>query len=169
MNKFVRKGKLKINKRSSSVGRMVFYHRHKGLFLGPQRSSYINPKVVFYQPKGLLLWPERSSSVNTMVFFHGSKGLLLLTRRSSSVGQRYSFMGLGSSSMGPKDNCNPCKFFLWCYLQERVYHPFPTNLAALKRKIKSEFERIPEVMVIKSILDMKRRGGSYGRIGWGRV
>ena len=32
-------------------------------------------------------------------------------------------------------------------------------MAALKRKIKSEFERIPEVMVIKSIQDMKRRGG----------
>ena len=39
-----------------------------------------------------------------------------------------------------------------------MYHPLPINLAALKIKIKSEFERIPEVMVIKSILDMKRKG-----------
>ena len=46
-------------------------------------------------------------------------------------------------------DCNSCDFFLWGYLKERVYHPLPTNLAALKRKIKSEFERIPEVMVIK--------------------
>ena len=60
--------------------------------------------------------------------------------------------------MGPKVDCNPCDFFLWGYLKERVYHPLPTNLAALKIKIKSEFERIPEVIVIKSILDMKRRG-----------
>ena len=64
-------------------------------------------------------------------------------------------------TVGPPilQTATPVIYFLWGYLKERVYHPLPTNVAALKRKIKSEFERIPEVMVIKSIQDMKRRGG----------
>ena len=58
-------------------------------------------------------------------------------------------------------DCNPCDFLLWGYLKERVYHPLQTILAALKSKIKSEFERIPDVIVKKSIQDMKRRGVSW--------
>ena len=58
-------------------------------------------------------------------------------------------------------DCNPYDFFLWGYLKERVYHPLPNNLAALKRKIRSEFESIFEAMVTKSIQDIKRRGVSW--------
>ena len=68
--------------------------------------------------------------------------------------------------MGPKvfiheskGRLQPCNFFLLGFLKERVYHPLPTNLVALKIKIKSEFERIPEVMVMRSIMDMKMMGG----------
>ena len=72
----------------------------------------------------------------------------------------------GNSWAPYSPDCNPCDFFLWGLLKERVYHPLPTNLAALKRKIKSEFERIPEVIVIKSIQNMKRRGVSWWNLKW---
>ena len=56
-------------------------------------------------------------------------------------------------------DCNPCDFFLWGYLKEKVYQPLPTTMLALKRKIKREFERIPEIMVQKAVLNMRKRGG----------
>ena len=39
-----------------------------------------------------------------------------------------------------------------------MYHPLPVTLPALKRKISREFDRIPQVMVQKAILNMKKRG-----------
>ena len=56
-------------------------------------------------------------------------------------------------------DCNPCDFFLWGYLKEKVDQPLPTTMLALKRKIKREFERIPEIMVQKAVLNMRKRGG----------
>ena len=32
--------------------------------------------------------------------------------------------------------CNPCDFFLWGYMKEKVYQPLPGNMAALKRKVR---------------------------------
>ena len=55
-------------------------------------------------------------------------------------------------------DCNPCDFFLWGYMKEKVYQPLPLTMTALKRKIKVEFDKIPEVMVVKSVMNMKKRG-----------
>ena len=55
-------------------------------------------------------------------------------------------------------DCNPCDFFLWGFLKEKVYQPLPTTMSALKRKIKSEFGKIPELMVKKAIFNMQKRG-----------
>ena len=54
-------------------------------------------------------------------------------------------------------DCNPCDYFLWGYMKEKVYHPLPANMTALKRKIKVEFDKIPELIVQKSIMNMKKR------------
>jgi hypothetical protein len=43
--------------------------------------------------------------------------------------------------------CNPWDFFLLGYKKEKVYQPLPGNMAALKRKGRAEFGKIPEVMV----------------------
>ena len=55
-------------------------------------------------------------------------------------------------------DCNPCDFFLWGFLKEKVYQPLPANMASLKRKIRSEFEKIPDLLVTKAVLSMKKRG-----------
>jgi hypothetical protein len=55
-------------------------------------------------------------------------------------------------------DCNPCDFFLWGYMKAKVYQPLPPTMAALKRKIKAEFARIPDMMVQRAILNMKKRG-----------
>ena len=65
----------------------------------------------------------------------------------------------GDSWAPSSPDCNPCDFFLWGYLKEKVYQPLPNNLTALKRKIKTEFERIPNIMVEKAVLNMKKRAG----------
>ena len=53
---------------------------------------------------------------------------------------------------------NPCDFFLLGYLKGMVYNPVSSNLTTLKRNIKTEYERIPEVIVIKAIQNIKKRG-----------
>ena len=67
---------------------------------------------------------------------------------------------------------NPSDYFLWGYLKDKVYLPLPTTMAALKRKIKHEFDRIPEMMVQKAVLNMKKRAllmvGAEGRQFEGR-
>ena len=65
----------------------------------------------------------------------------------------------GDSWAPSSPDCNPCDFFLWGYLKEKVYQPLPNNLTALKRKIKTEFERIPNIMLEKAVLNMKKRAG----------
>ena len=51
------------------------------------------------------------------------------------------------------------------YIKEKVYHPLPANMTALKRKIKVEFGKIPELMVQKSIMNMKKRGALMVGVG----
>ena len=46
-----------------------------------------------------------------------------------------------------------------------MYHPLPANMTALKRKIKVEFGKIPELMVQKSIMNMKKRGALMVGVG----
>ena len=58
-------------------------------------------------------------------------------------------------------DCNPCDFFLLGYLKGKVYNPVSSNITTLKRNIKTEYERIPEVIVIKAIQNMKKRGDSW--------
>ena len=52
---------------------------------------------------------------------------------------------------------NPADFFLWGYLKEKAYSPPPTTIPALKRKIKAEFNKIPELMVRTAVRSMKKR------------
>ena len=44
-------------------------------------------------------------------------------------------------------------------MKGKVYQPLPNTLMTLKRKIKIEFDRIPDIMVQKAVFNMKKRGG----------
>ena len=63
----------------------------------------------------------------------------------------------GNSWAPSSPDMNPADFFLWGYLKEKVYSPPPTTIPALKRKIRDEFRKIPEQMVMTSVKSMKRR------------
>ena len=63
----------------------------------------------------------------------------------------------GDSWAPSSPDMNPADYFLWGYLKEKVYSPPPTTIPALKRKIKSEFAKIPELMVKTAVKSMKRR------------
>ena len=63
----------------------------------------------------------------------------------------------GDSWAPSSPDMNPADFFLWGYLKEKVYSPPPTTIPALKRKIRDEFRKIPEQMVMTSVKSMKRR------------
>ena len=63
----------------------------------------------------------------------------------------------GDSWAPTSPDLNPCDFFLWGYLKEKVYKPVPANMAELKQRIKNEFTAIPEFIVRKSVLAMRDR------------
>ena len=63
----------------------------------------------------------------------------------------------GDSWAPSSPDMNPADYFLWGYLKEKVYSPPSTTIPALKRKIKSEFAKIPELMVKTAVKSMKRR------------
>jgi hypothetical protein len=49
-------------------------------------------------------------------------------------------------------NLNPCDFFLWGYLKDRVYNPMPDSIDSLKANIEREFKNITKGM-LKSVFD----------------
>ena len=63
----------------------------------------------------------------------------------------------GDSWAPSSPDMNPADFFLWGYLKEKVYSPPPTTIISLKRKIRTKFQKIPELMVRKAVFYMKKR------------
>ena len=52
---------------------------------------------------------------------------------------------------------NPCDFFLWGYLKERVYNPIPDSLDTPKRNITREFKNISEDTLKNTFDDFYKR------------
>lgn len=64
-------------------------------------------------------------------------------------------MGLEWSPYSP--DLNPCDYFLWGYLKDRVYENNPTNIDELEAAIQQEISRIPQVMIDRAINDLPKR------------
>ena len=47
---------------------------------------------------------------------------------------------------------NPCDFFLWGVLKDKVYQPMPVSMNDLKQKIEEVFNDIPKETVKKKLL-----------------
>ena len=52
---------------------------------------------------------------------------------------------------------NPCDFFLWGYLKDRVYNPLPRNLGDLKQNIQTEIKNIKEEVLVKVAKEFEKR------------
>ena len=52
---------------------------------------------------------------------------------------------------------NPCDFFLWGVMKDKVYKPMPVTMDQLKEKISDVFNEIPEEAVKKAVFSMKTR------------
>ena len=52
---------------------------------------------------------------------------------------------------------NPCDFFLWGYLKERVYSPIPKNIEELKANIEREASKIPTKMLENTFFSFRNR------------
>lgn len=63
--------------------------------------------------------------------------------------------GVGWSPYSP--DLNPCDFFLWGYLKDRVYVNTPSNLEELEATIFEEIQRIPMDMISRVIDSLPRR------------
>ena len=52
---------------------------------------------------------------------------------------------------------NPCDFFLWGHLKERVYRESPDSLDALKDAIRRKIQAIPLEMVLRVVANFRER------------
>jgi hypothetical protein len=52
---------------------------------------------------------------------------------------------------------NPCDFFLWGYLKDRVYDPMPESLDSLKSNIEREFKKISKDMLKSVFCEFSKR------------
>ena len=52
---------------------------------------------------------------------------------------------------------NPCDFFLWGYLKDRVYDPMPEPLDSLKSNIEREFKKISKDMLKPLFCEFSKR------------
>ena len=52
---------------------------------------------------------------------------------------------------------NPCDFFLWGYLKQKVYSPMPQNLDDLKAKIEREIKNISSDVLYSTFLNFEKR------------
>ena len=53
---------------------------------------------------------------------------------------------------------NPCDFWLWAYLKSLVHEPMPHSLPSLIERIRTVCQDIPQDMIRRSILSMKKEG-----------
>lgn len=64
-------------------------------------------------------------------------------------------MGLEWSPYSP--DMNPCDYFLWGYLKDRVYANNPQNFEELENNIWDEIDKIPPEMIIRVINEFPKR------------
>lgn len=64
---------------------------------------------------------------------------------------------------------NPCDFFLWGYLKDRVYSPLPKNLDDLKANIENEIKKISKETLKNTFLNFEKRMNLVIKIGRAHV
>ena len=64
---------------------------------------------------------------------------------------------------------NPCDFFLWGYLKQRVYNPLPKTLEDLRSNIVRELENIPETMLKATFSNFRKRCELLVSAGGGHI
>lgn len=68
--------------------------------------------------------------------------------------QRYGY-GLTWPAYSP--DMNPCDFFLWGYLKDRVYENRPRTIPELKTEILAKASNIPPDVLRRTVLNFKKR------------
>jgi hypothetical protein len=72
--------------------------------------------------------------------------------------QRFGTRFLDKTMWPPRSpDLNPCDFFLWGYLKQRVYNPLPKTLEALQMNIEREVKNIPQTMLKDTFLNFRKR------------
>ncbi len=84
-------------------------------------------------------------------YLHGFFGERIISGR---YRERYGY-GLTWPSYSP--DMNPCDFFLWGYLKDRVYRNRPTTIIELKQAILDEAANIPADVLARTINNFKKR------------
>jgi hypothetical protein len=64
---------------------------------------------------------------------------------------------------------NPCDFFLWGYLKDRVYNPMPKTVDELKANIKREFKKITEQMLKSTFSNFLKRLETIKELDGGHI
>lgn len=113
-----------------------------------RRKRTVDMNTVIYQQDGA---PPHCSNISLEFLRRHFPGDRLISRRTDFPWPPYS------------PDLNPCDYFLWGYLKERIYQNNPQTLPALKDNIKREIRSIPADMIGRVIDNFNARVGAVIR------
>jgi hypothetical protein len=64
---------------------------------------------------------------------------------------------------------NPCDYFLWGYLKQRVYNPLPKTLEDLRSNLSREIENIQAQMLKDTFFDFRKKCELLISVGGGHI
>ena len=84
--------------------------------------------------------------------------------------QRFGTRFLDKTMWPPRSpDLNPCDFFLWGYLKQRVYNPLPKTLEALRMNIEREMKNISQRTLKDTFLNFRKRCELFISAGGGHI
>jgi hypothetical protein len=71
--------------------------------------------------------------------------------------ERFGEQFIAKNEWSPRSpDLNPCDYFVWVYLNQRVYNPLPKTLKDLRSNLTREIENIPSQMLKKTFLNFRK-------------
>ena len=141
-------------KRDGVFGLKIY---HQGTMTGDRYHSLLQytvlPDIRTWNGGNLdnLYWSQDGAPAHTtrrnLAYLHQNFGNRVISRGAIN--------GINWPARSP--DLNPCDFFLWGFLKDRVYSPKPQNLLQLEQNIRREVASIPAPMATKVIRSMRTR------------
>lgn len=105
-------------------------------------------------------WPKVLRTADYKKYFFQQDGATphTATAVQTWLGRRFQEKFINKNLWPPRSpDLNPCDFFLWGYLKERVYNPIPKTLDDLKANLEREIKKISQETLKNVFLNFQKR------------
>jgi hypothetical protein len=128
-------------------------------------TNYLEMLKSFFWPKVL-----RTQDYHKYYFQQNGASPHQATTVQTYLAERFGEKFIAKSDWPPRSpDLNPCDFFLWGYLKQRVYNPLPKTLEDLRLNIVREVENLPETMLKATFSNFRKRCELFISAGGGHI